>query len=166
MSTASAGMGSRGRSDWSSQSPARHSSSQVVLFDLAGTTYAMAVESIEEIIELQAITPVPGAEVWVEGTTLFRDRVVPVLNLARRFGLSGTGPTDDTRIVVVAGGEGFAGLVVDAVSEVVDVPGSRMEPVSSIVTNGANGYLSGIAKLDGQLVCVVDVERIVPTAAA
>ncbi len=126
----------------------------------------MAVESIEEIIELQAITPVPGTDAWVEGTTLFRDRVVPVLNLGRRFGLSGTGPTDDTRIVVVAGGDGFAGLVVDAVSEVVDVPGSRIEPVSDVVSNAANRYLSGIAKLDGRLVCVVDAERIVPGAAA
>lgn len=66
----------------------------------------MAVESIEEIIELQAITPVPEAEAWLEGTTLFRDRVVPVLNLARRFGLNGAGPTDDTRIIVVTGGMG------------------------------------------------------------
>lgn len=127
----------------------------------------MAVESIEEIIELQAITPVPGADAWVEGTTWFRDRVVPVLNLGRRFGLAGTGPTDDTRIVVVAGRDGFAGLVVDAVSEVVDIPGSRIEPVrSDIVSNVANRYLSGIAKLDEQLVCVVDAERIVLSAAA
>jgi len=138
---------------------------QVVVFDLAGAQYAMDVRAIEEVIELQEVTKLPDAEPWIEGTTLFRDQKVPVLNLRRRFGLNRADPTDDTRIVVVSGRDGLVGLVVDAVSEVMDVPGGHIEPLGGVVRSSVNRYVAGVVKLEGQLVCLVDVDQIVPAAA-
>jgi len=139
---------------------------QVVLFNLSGATYAMKIQVIEEVIELQELVDVPEADAWVAGTTLFRDRVLPVLDLRRRFGLATAEPSDDTRILVVSGGSGLAGFIVDAVLEVVDVSGVRLDPLGGVLSTGANHYLAGVLKLGERLVCLVDVDRLLPARPA
>lgn len=139
---------------------------QVVIFDLAGAPYAIDIRAIEEVIELQEVTQILAVEPWVEGTTLFRDQVVPVLNLRSRLGLNKAEPTEDTRIVVVRGGDGLVGFLVDAVSEVVTVPRGQIEPLGDVVSSTEIGCVAGVVELDGHLVCLVDVEQIVPSVAA
>ncbi len=153
-------------SDVTRRSPSLSATEQVVLFDLAGARYAMDIRAIEEIIELQDITGIPEAEPWVEGTTLFRDMVVPVLDMRCRFGLEKAEPTDDSRIVVVTGGSSLGGFIVDAVLEVIDVPARNVEPLSDFVSSATNSYLAGVMKIEDRLVCLVDAGRLVPSAAA
>ncbi len=153
-------------SDVARRSPGSSATDQVVLFDLSGTRYAMDIRAIEEIVEMQEITGIPEADPWVEGTTLFRDMVVPVLDLRTRFGLQKTEPTEDSRIVIATDGSSLLGFVVDAVSEVIDVPGRRAEPLSALVLNAANSFLAGVVRIEDRLVCLVDAGRLVPPAAA
>src|SRR5579871_4245072 len=91
---------------------------QVVIFDLAHSSYAIDIAAVREIIRMQPITPVPGAPADIVGVINLRSSVVPVLDLRQRCGLPATEETRATRIVVVQAGKESLGLIVDNVSEV------------------------------------------------
>lgn len=134
----------------------------VVIFRLAEEYYALDIQAVQEIVRMQTITSIPGSDPWVEGITNLRGRVVPVLDLRRRCGVEAGPFTGDTRIVVVSGSNGMVGLIVDAVTEVMRIPGEQVEPPSAIVSVPENGYLRGIAKLDDRLVSLMDLAGVLP----
>lgn len=140
---------------------------QVVVLELAGEAYGVEIGRVQEIIRMQPVTRVPNGPPCFEGVTNLRGRVIPVLDLRKRFGLEPTPPTRRSRIVVAELGEHTVGLVVDAVSEVLRVPASAVEPPSALVTTADSAYLRGVAKLDERLVLLLDLARILtPTERA
>lgn len=134
----------------------------VVIFRLADEFYALDIQAVQEIVRMQAITAIPGADAWVEGITNLRGRVVPVVDLRRRCGVPAAEHTPETRIVVVSSANGMVGLIVDAVSEVMRIPGDQIESPSSIVTVPENSYLRGIAKLEDRLVSLMELDGVLP----
>ncbi|GIW13815.1 MAG: chemotaxis protein CheW [Tepidiforma sp.] len=141
------------------------SEEHVVIFKLADEYYALDIQTVQEIVRMQTITSIPGADFWVEGITNLRGRVVPVIDLRKRCGVPAGEYTPETRIVVVSSSTGMVGLIVDAVSEVMRIPGDQVEPPSAIVAGPENGYLRGVAKLEDRLVSLVDLEGVLPTSA-
>jgi purine-binding chemotaxis protein CheW len=141
-----------------------HSEEHVVIFRLADEYYAIDIQAVQEIVRMQTITSIPGADSWVEGITNLRGRVVPVIDLRRRCNVDAGDHSAETRIVVVSSKNGMVGLVVDAVSEVLRIPGEQVEYPSSIVTALENSYLRGIAKLEDRLVSLMDLEGLLPSA--
>ncbi|MCC6381151.1 MAG: purine-binding chemotaxis protein CheW [Dehalococcoidia bacterium] len=135
----------------------------VVVFRLAAEHYALDIQAVQEIVRIQAITTIPGADHYVEGITNLRGRVVPVVDLRRRCGLPVSEVTAETRIVVVSSSNGMVGLIVDAVSEVLRIRGEQIEPPSTIVRVPENSYLRGIAKLDDRLISLMDLSGILPS---
>jgi purine-binding chemotaxis protein CheW len=133
---------------------------QFVVFDLAGEHYGVNIAAVEGIIKLQAITAVPHAPTFVEGVTNHRGKVLPVVDLRRRFGLPRVPPTKDTRIVVVEMGGATVGLVVDGVSEVLRVDPASIEPPSPMVASAETTFIRGIAKLGQQLVILLDLAHV------
>jgi purine-binding chemotaxis protein CheW len=133
---------------------------QVVVLELAGEAYGVEIGRVQEIIRMQPVTRVPNGPPCFEGVTNLRGRVIPVLDLRKRFGLEPTPPTRRSRIVVAELGEHTVGLVVDAVSEVLRVPATAVEPPSALVTTADSAYLRGVAKLDERLVLLLDLARI------
>src|SRR5579859_7682676 len=103
---------------------------QIVVFGLANEHYGVDIARVEGIIKMQAITTVPHAPEFVEGVTNLRGKVLPVIDLRCRFGLSPAEPTKDTRIVNVEMNGLTVGLVVDGVSEVQRVDPAAVEPPS------------------------------------
>ncbi len=141
------------------------SEEHVVIFKLADEYYALDIQAVQEIVRMQTITSIPGADFWVEGITNLRGRVVPVIDLRKRCGVPASEYTPETRIVVVSSSTGMVGLIVDAVSEVMRIPGDQVEPPSAIVAGPENGYLRGVAKLEDRLVSLVDLEGVLPASA-
>lgn len=135
----------------------------VVIFRLGDEYYALDIQTVQEIVRMQTITSIPGSDFWVEGITNLRGRVVPVIDLRKRCGIDAGEYTSETRIVVVSSAGGMVGLIVDAVSEVMRIPGDQVEPPSSIVSMPENTYLRGIAKLDDRLVSLMDLEGVLPS---
>ena len=135
----------------------------VVIFRLADEFYALDIQAVQEIVRMQAITSIPGSDAWVEGITNLRGRVVPVIDLRKRCGVEPREHTPETRIVVVSSAAGMVGLIVDAVSEVMRIPGEQVEQPSAIVTVPENTYLRGIAKLVNQLVSLMDLDGVLPS---
>jgi purine-binding chemotaxis protein CheW len=137
---------------------------QVVVLELAGEAYGVEIGRVEEIIRMQAITRIPNGPAFIEGVTNLRGRVIPVLDLRKRFGLPVSEATRRSRIVVGELGEHTVGLVVDGVSEVLLVDSDAVEPPSTLVTSADSAFLRGVAKLEERLILLLDLSRVLTRA--
>ena|SRR5579859_4873292 len=133
---------------------------QLVVFQLGAELYGVEIARVHEIIRLQKVTRVPHAPSFVEGVINLRGKVIPVVDLRRRFGLPTADHTRATRIVVVEIGDQVVGLIVDGVSEVLRVNAATVEPPSPVVAGVDSEYLHGIAKLPEHLVILLDLDRV------
>jgi purine-binding chemotaxis protein CheW len=133
---------------------------QFVVFTLAGEAYGIEIAAVEGIIKLQAITAVPHAPAYVEGVTNLRGKVLPVVDLRRRFGLPEGAETKDSRIVVVEISGVTVGMIVDGVSEVLRVSDESVEPPSPIVMTIDSAFIRGIAKLNERLIILLDLSQV------
>ncbi|MBN1376631.1 MAG: chemotaxis protein CheW [Dehalococcoidia bacterium] len=138
---------------------------QQVVFDLASEHYGVDISDVREIMRMQNITKVPGAVSYVEGVINLRGKVLPVLDLRKRLGLKVAEQSEESRIVVVDIADGEVGVIVDAVTEVLRVPNSSIEPPSSMVAQGNSDYLRGIAKLTGRLIILLDLNKLLSSKA-
>lgn len=132
---------------------------QVVVFDLAQQHYGVEISSVREIIRFQEITSVPDSPPSVEGIINLRGGVIPVVDLRKRFGLVVTAATAQSRIVVMEIDGADVGVVVDAVAEVLRIPANSIEATSPVVTTAESFYISGIAKIEDQLLILLDLDR-------
>ena len=96
----------------------------------------------------------------MEGVTNLRGKVLPVIDLHKRFGLVGVEATKDTRIVVVEMNGTTVGIVVDAVSEVLRISPEAIEPPSPIVTTVDSAFIRGIAKTKDRLIILLDLGKV------
>lgn len=134
---------------------------QLVVFELAKEHYGVDIAAVESIIKMQAITAVPHAPDFVEGITNLRGKVLPVIDLRKRFGLEAAQKGDaNSRIVVVSINHTEVGMVVDGVSEVLTVNDNAIEPPPPMVVTVDSAFITGIAKLDNRLVILLDLARV------
>ena len=132
---------------------------QLVVFDLAGEVYGVNIETVREIIRMQEVTYVPDAPNYVEGVINLRGRVIPVVDLRKRFSLAVTDATAESRVVVVDTGGEDIGVIVDAVTDVLRIAEESVEPTSSLVTTEDSYYIEGIAKVGDRLLILLDIDR-------
>lgn len=136
---------------------------QFVVFTLDKEQYGLDIAAVEGIIKLQAITAVPQAPAFVEGVTNLRGKILPVLDLRKRFGLAPRAATKETRIVVVAMNNQTVGMVVDAVSEVLRVSPEAIEPPSPLVLTANSAFIRGLAKVGEHLVILLNLSQVLST---
>jgi len=138
---------------------------QYLTFLLGRVCYAIGILRIKEIIEYADLTAVPMMPDCVRGVINLRGAVVPVLDLAARFGGAPAVPSRRTCIVLVevrAGEEASQdlGVIVDSVSEVVEIPAADIEPPPSIGTRIPGSFIEGMGKVAGKFVVLLDVDRV------
>ncbi|MBN1537702.1 MAG: chemotaxis protein CheW [Anaerolineales bacterium] len=133
---------------------------QLVVFELANECYGVDIGMVEGIIKMQGITAVPHAPSFVEGVTNLRGAVLPVIDLRKRFNLPPVNITKDSRIVTISIDTIKVGMIVDAVSEVLRVPEDAIEPTPPIVTTVDSAFITGIAKIDGRLIILLDLGKV------
>jgi len=133
---------------------------QLVTFRLGKEEFSMDILKVQEIIRHMDLTRVPRTPDFVDGVINLRGRVIPVLDLRKRFGLPADERTNETRIIVVDVDNRTVGLKVDAVSEVLRLPADTVEPPPSLVTGIESDYIKGVGKLDGRLIILLDVAKI------
>lgn len=138
---------------------------QVVSFDIGSEEYAVDILDVQEIIRMVEITPVPKAPYYVEGVINLRGKVIPIIDLRQRFGLSEAERTKETRIVVVDVSRVILGLVVDSVSEVLRVPSSLIESPPNGKQGGAE-FHKGVGRIDGRLLIMLNLNRLLGQGAA
>lgn len=133
---------------------------QLVSFRLAQEEYGMEITRVREIILMGAITRVPQTPAYVKGLINLRSMVIPVIDLRIRFGLPECDATDASRIMVVNVGGKTIGIVVDAVSEVLRVSTDQIAPPPPTVVSLGTEYLTGIVKLETQLLILLDIDKV------
>jgi len=131
---------------------------QLVVFELGDESYGVDISRVQDINRMQEITEIPHAPESVVGVINLRGRVIPVIDLRKRFGLPDAVHTKDTRIVVVHLDGNLIGVIVDAVSQVLRIPADIVEPPSPVLAGVDSRYLRGIAKLDDKLVILLDLD--------
>ena len=142
---------------------------QYLTFRLADEVYAMNVANIREVLEVPRITRVPRMPEYLEGIINLRGNVVPVMDLALKFGIGVTSFTKDTSVIVteltgVFSDDAEEALVVgifsDMVLKVVDIPPEKIEPPPSIGTNADTSFIAGMGKVDDSFVIILKLDSI------
>ncbi len=133
---------------------------QVVVLQLNDESYAIDISGVKEIVRLPEITRVPHAPPYVEGVIDLRGQVTPVINLQDRFGLSRSEVSKNTRVIVLTVGASQFGVVVDGVTETLNVPEDAVDGLATTGLAVDAEYVTGIARLDSGLVILLDYERI------
>ena len=133
---------------------------QLVVFDLANERYGVDIGTVREIIRMQEITHVPNAPDYVDGVTNLRGKVIPVVDLRKRFALEASEETSESRIVVVDIDGEDIGVRVDAVNEVLRIAESSVEETSGVVTTVDSYYMQGIANLGDALIILLDLAKV------
>jgi len=139
-------------------------SSQYLTFLLGGEQFAVAIIHVKEIIEYGRVAPVPMMPAWIRGVINLRGAVVPVMDLAARFGRPAATLTRRTCIVVVEivteGERRDVGVVVDAVSAVQDIAARDIEPPPAMGGLIQSDFIRGMGKVDGRFVIILDATRV------
>ena len=128
-------------------------------FRLANEDYGLEIRYVTEIIGIQKITDVPDMPGFVKGVINLRGKVIPVMDVRIRFGLSEREYDERTCIIVVNVEEKSVGLVVDKVNEVADIPKDQIEPPPS-AGQGSCSYIQGIGKIGEEVKILLDVKQL------
>jgi len=120
---------------------------QLVSFNLGQEEYAVDIIKVQEINRMVTITSIPNAPHYVDGVINLRGKVIPVVNLRKKFGFSAKGTDSHSRIMVVDVGRTY-GLLVDSVSEVLRLSADTVEPPPVVTSeDGTSDYIRGVGKL-------------------
>jgi len=133
-------------------------------FSLAGEEYGIGILKVREIIGMMSITPVPQTPEFVKGVINLRGKVIPVIDLRLRFGLDATAYTERTCIIVVEihgeSGSIPMGIVVDAVSEVLNIRSADIENTPSFGVKLNTDFILGMAKTEGGVKILLDIDKV------
>lgn len=138
---------------------------QLVSFTVGQELFAVDILSVQEINRMMALTKVPQSPEGVEGIINLRGRIIPVLDLRVQFGISSTENDENTRIVVVEVKGNTIGFIVDSVHEVLRIDRSIVEPAPQMGTSIDSSYVAGVAKLEGELLILLELENLLTNEA-
>jgi purine-binding chemotaxis protein CheW len=132
-----------------------------ILFEVAGTAYAVKSSAVQQVQMIEHVTPVPNAIPVVEGVVHSRGRVIPALNLRVRFGFQKIPFDLRSRLVVINLGGRAVGLVVDTAREFVLIPDASIEVPPEGITKLSGKYLDGIATIKQRLILILNIEQVI-----
>jgi purine-binding chemotaxis protein CheW len=134
---------------------------QLVSFMLADEEYGVEVLKVREIIRMPTITKMPNVPQHVEGIINLRGKVIPIISMRRRFNLMENENNSQTRIIIMDVSGSLTGFIVDAVSEVIRVHSSEIQPPPSMVLSGGidQEFITGVINHAERLLIIMDIDR-------
>ncbi len=137
---------------------------QLVLFQLENEDYGVDIYSVQRLIQIPEITPVPRAPKFVAGVIEVRGDIIPVINLKSRFGFQNTDVDRNGRVIITEIGDQIVGFLVDAISEVTRIAEGDIEPPSRIVSDVDSEFIAGVGKQvkdeHTRLIIILDLEMV------
>lgn len=143
------------------ESAARHDNGQFLTFTLQNEEYGIEILKVQEIKGFSKITPIPNAPSFVRGVMNLRGTVVPIIDLRARFSMTEKEYDQFTCIVVVNVGSRVVGLVVDTVSDVLNIPSDSIAEPPELAGTDDTSCVTGMGKLGERIVMLLDTERLV-----
>jgi purine-binding chemotaxis protein CheW len=151
-----------------SSSNITHLGGKYLTFSLSNEEYGIGILKIKEIIGMMPVTSVPQTPDFVKGVVNLRGKVIPVMDLRLKFSMKSADYTERTCIIVVEiegkKGDILIGLVVDSVSEVLNISQNDIEKTPSFGANLDTKYIKGMAKMEGGVKILLDIDRILSTS--
>ena len=134
---------------------------QLVSFMLAEEEYGVEVLKVREIIRMPTITKMPNVPHHVEGIINLRGKVIPIISMRRRFNLMESENNNQTRIIIMDVCGSLTGFIVDAVSEVIRIHSSEIQPPPSMMMSGGIGqeFITGVFNHAERLLIIMDIDR-------
>ncbi len=131
-----------------------------VSFRVGNEMFAASINKVREIIRMTNIVEVPKAPRFIRGVINLRGSVIPVVDLKTKFDIPSGDDGKDARIIIAELGNLTIGLVVDAVSEVLQVDESSYEESPQLLSGGAEKFISGVVKKENQMIMVIDIDSL------
>ena len=132
-----------------------------VTFRVGTAEYALPASQVLHLESFETATHVPGAPPYVAGLVQVRGRVVPAVDLRKRFGLPPTDHVLEHRVIVVQLGSRIVGLVVDSAREVIHLDEAGFQAPPELIKQQADGFVRGVVTVAGRLFLLVDVPRLI-----
>ena len=136
------------------------SSIQIVCFKIGKEEYGVDILKVQEILNLPKVTSLPKAIDFILGVIDLRGKILPIVDLGKRFGIELRKASKSARAIVVKIKGKEVGLAIDSVSHVVKVEQDDIEPPPAIVKGISGRYIVGIAKVDEEFVVILDIDQI------
>ena|SRR5579859_376038 len=133
---------------------------QLVGFRIGKETFGVPIGLVHEIVRVPEITSVPDAPAYVEGVINLRGKIVSIVDLRKRFGELRIEASRKNRILVAEIQNKMVGLIVDAASEVIRLSAAEIEAPPEVFEDSELKYVTGVGKLNGRLVILVDLTKI------
>ena len=134
---------------------------QVVSFHLGNEEYGVDISQVQEIIRMVEITHVPRAPHFMEGVINLRGQLIPIIDLRTRFSMQRAEHTKSTRIVVTEIGSKRVGIVVDSVSEVLNIPLEQVEGAPDMIAGVGTEYIQGVGKVNDRIFILLDLTMVI-----
>jgi len=131
-----------------------------VTFQLADETYGIDVMTVQEVLRVSEIAPVPGAPDYVNGIINLRGNVVTVIDSRKRLGLMPHETNDATRIIIIESDKQVVGMMVDSVADVVNVQSSEIDLPPNVGNDESSRYIKGVVSRDSGLLILMDVKKL------
>lgn len=132
----------------------------LVGFRVGRETFGVPISMVREIVRVPEITAVPNAPEHIEGVINLRGKIVPVVDLRRRFGQTDLQRSKKNRILVVELTDKIVGLLVQSASEVLKIPPSEVERPDNLLQENEQNCVTGVGKLHGRLILLLDLGRV------
>ena len=136
------------------------STSQFISFTIGDEEYGVDIMAIREIKGWTASTELPNTPSFIRGVINLRGAIVPILDLRARFTTTQTEASARHVIIVVAVGTRVAGILVDAVADIITVANGDIQPVPQLDHASAHGFLTGLVGVEGRMVALLDLDRV------
>ena len=134
--------------------------SKIIIFELNGEHYSADIKEVERILGYEEPTVLPDAPDFVKGVINYEEKILPVISLSKKFNIGEGTNYEMKKIIVVKKQEKKFGIIVDNVYEVRDIDGEEIDETPEITANSNRNYIKGLIKLDGNIVILLDLEKI------
>ncbi|MFH2020298.1 MAG: chemotaxis protein CheW [archaeon] len=134
---------------------------QVVVFQLADEEFGVNISEVKEIIRPEQITKIPNSEAYIQGVLNLRGKIIIIVDLALKLGLTQKKADNDTRIIVLEIGESTVGMIVDSATEVLRLSSSQVQEAPHMITQKINAeYLEGVGIIGERLLIMLDLTKV------
>lgn len=141
-------------------------SRELIAFRIGEQEFCVDIMAVREIRGWTQATPLPRAPGYMKGVINLRGAVLPIIDLGVRFGLTTSEPTARHVIMVARIGGRTVGLLVDAVSDIIQLTDEQVQPTPDVASDHVKTFVKGIFALDGRMISLIELDRIVPESEA
>jgi purine-binding chemotaxis protein CheW len=137
-------------------------SRELIAFRIGEQEFCVDIMAVREIRGWTPATPLPRAPGYMKGVINLRGAVLPIIDLGARFGLRTSEPSERHVIMVAHIGGRMVGLLVDAVSDIIQLTDEALQPTPDVASEQVKSFVKGLFALDGRLISLIELDRIIP----